>query len=290
MKEFCKKHTLIFFICIMGFALSVNLLTGFVQSFFTNYGVGYYLSEAVCKYSVSAVALCIMVKWGYTKRSNAKNIVKGFMLGMLFILFLAPNVVSLVLINPILFQLQWTRLVALLLAMFSIGLMEEAAIRGVVFPLLCEKWKEKKHPYVKAAFVSSMLFACIHLSWSVREFLTYGRVSWDFLSDNLYQVYFTFCFGILAAGICVYCRSIVPLVFWHGLCDVAGYLVYGILPLNTVENYTAELSLQNVFDKYGILEGCSFGAEIVHTFINVLFVVVGVLFICRAEKERNSSC
>ena len=88
----------------------------------------------------------------------------------------------------------------------------------------------------------------------------------------------------------MYCRSIWPLIFWHGLCDVASHLVYGILPLNTVENYTAELSLQNVFDKYGILEGCSFGAEIVHTFINVLFVVVGVLLIQKAEKERNSSC
>ena len=88
----------------------------------------------------------------------------------------------------------------------------------------------------------------------------------------------------------MYCRSIWPMAFWHGMADLAGHLVYGILPLNTVENYTAELSLQNVFDKYGILEGCSFGAEIVHTFINVLFLAVGVLLIRKAEQERNSSC
>ena len=290
MKEFCKKHTVIFFTGIIVFALSVNLLTGFMQSFFTNYGVAYYLSEAVCKYSVSAVALCIMVKWGYTGKSNFKKFVTGFAWGCLVILFMAPNVISLVLINPILFQLQWARLIALILAMFSIGLSEEATIRGVLLPLLCEKWKEKRHSYLKAALASSLLFACLHLNWSVRYLLTFKTLTWKYFSGNLYQVYFTFCFGILTAGICIYCRSIWPMAFWHGMADLAAHLVYGILPLNTVENYTAELSLQNVFDKYGILEGCSFGAEIVHTFINVLFVVVGVLFICRAEKERNSSC
>lgn len=69
-------------------------------------------------------------------------------MGHLFILFMAPNLIPLVLINPILFQLQWVRLIALILAMFSIGLSEEVMIRGVLLPLLCEKWKEKKHPIV----------------------------------------------------------------------------------------------------------------------------------------------
>ena len=290
MKQFCIKHTGIFFIFVIVIALTSNLLTGFLQGFFTKYGVAYYLSEAACKYGISAIALCLMVKWGYTQKSDAKKIATEFGLGLLFILFLAPNIISLVMINPILFQVRWAHLIALALAMFSVGLLEESAIRGVVLPLLCEKWKEKKFTYFKAAFVSSLLFACIHLNWSVRYFLTYGSLSWEYLSGNLYQVYYTFCFGILAAGICMYFRSIVPLVFWHGLCDVASHLVYGILPLNTVENYTAELSLQNVFDKYGIWEGCSFGAEIVNTFVNVLFLVVGVYLICKAEKERNSSC
>ena len=292
MKELCKKHTVIFFICIIVVALSGNLFIGFMQSFFTNYGVAYYLSEAVYKYGISVVGLYIMVKWGYTGKSNFKKIMTGFAWGCLVILFMAPNLIPLVLINPILFQLQWARLIALILAMFSIGLSEEVMIRGVLLPLLCEKWKEKKHPYVRAALVSSLLFACLHLSWSVRCFLAYRSLPWDFLSGNLYQVYFTFCFGILAAGICMYCRSLWPLVFWHGLGDLSAYLMYGILPFKTLENYAVSggLTLQNVFDTYGIFPGCSFGAEIVHTFINLLFLLVGVYLVRKAEKEWISNC
>ena len=292
MKELCKKHTVIFFICIILIALSGNLLIGFMQSFFTNYGVAYYLSEAVYKYGISVVGLYIMVKWGYTGKSNFKKIMTGFAWGCLVILFMAPNLIPLVLINPILFQLQWARLIALILAMFSIGLSEEVMIRGVVLPLLCEKWKEKRHSYLKAALASSLLFACLHLNWSVRYLLTFKTLTWEFLSGNLYQVYYTFCFGILAAGICMYCRCIWPLAFWHGIVDLSAYLKYGILPLKTVENYAVSggLTLQNVFDTYGIFPGCRFAADIVHTVIDLLFLVIGMYLIRKAEKERNSRC
>lgn len=291
MKQFCKKHIGFFVIGIIAIALTSNLLTGFVQGFFMKYGVAYYLSEAVCKCGISTIALCLMIKWGYTGKTSFKKMTTGFALGLLFILFLAPNIITLVLINPLLFEIQWPRLIALTLAMFSIGLLEESAIRGVVLPLLCEKWKEKKHPYVKAAFFSSLLFACIHLNWSVRYFLTHRSLPWEYLSGNLYQVYYTFCFGILAAGICMYCQSILSLVFWHGLCDLAANLIYGILPVKTLENYifSGGLSLQNVFDKYGIMKGCSFGAEIVYSSINILFLMVGVYLIWKAEKQWNSS-
>ena len=89
----------------------------------------------------------------------------------------------------------------------------------------------------------------------------------------------------------MYCQSILSLVFWHGLCDWAANLIYGILPVKTLENYifSGGLSLQNVFDKYGIMKGCSFGAEIVYSSINILFLVVGVYLIWKAEKQWNSS-
>lgn len=287
MKEFMKKHTLLFVVLVAAFALCTNLITGYVQNFFSNNLTMFYLAEAVCKYSISFVPLCIMVKWGYTKKSNKKKIAVGFAIGALFILFGAPNVLPLVLVNPILFKVQWALLLALTLAMFSVGLLEEAAIRGVVLPLLCEKWKDKKNVYWKAAVVSSLLFGCIHLNWSVRYFLTYGTLSWDYLSGNLYQVYYTFCFGILTAGVTIYTKSILPMVFWHGICDLSAAIVYGILPLNTVENYNNNniLTLQNVFNTYGIFAGCKFGVEIILGIINLLFIVIGAVLIKKAENR-----
>jgi len=90
----------------------------------------------------------------------------------------------------------------------------------------------------------------------------------------------------------MYSRSILPLVFWHGMCDLTAFITYGILPLKTVVHYEelGTLSLQNVLDVYGILDECSFGAEIVYSLINILFVVLGIVLIFKAEKKQNIVC
>lgn len=286
MKNFCKKHTLIFIILVAAVALSSNLITGFAQNIFSKNLTAQYWAEAVCKYSISVIPLILMYKWGYTKKSNKKKIALGFALGSILLLFMAPNLISLILVNPILFDVQWWLLLAIIVASFSIGLMEEAAIRGVILPLLCEKWKNKKHTYIKAAAASSLLFACIHLNWSVSYLLEHGNLPLGYFMGNMYQVYYTFCFGILAAGVTMYARSILPMVFWHSLCDLAAFIIYALIPYASVEYYNKRnaLTLQNVFNTFGILEGCSFGAEIVLGIINLLFVVIGVVLIKKAEK------
>ncbi len=45
------------------------------------------------------------------------------------------------------------------------------------------------------------------------------------------------------------------------------------------------LSLQRVFDKYGILSGLNLGAELVLSMINLLFVIIGIILILKAEKK-----
>lgn len=257
MKQFFKQHTWLFALLVVMIALASNLLTGLMQNFFTEHGIGYYLAETGCKYGISIIPICMMVKWGYTGKSNCKKILMGLLMGALSILFCVPNILPLILINPILFKAQWLVLTALILAMFSIGLLEECAVRGVVLPLLCEKWREKKNPYLRAAIASSLIFACIHLNWSVRYFLTHQTLSLDYLSGNLYQVYYTFCFGIL--------------------------------PTKTIENYNTQgtLSIQNVFDTYDLFGGCDFAEEIVCGIINLLFVVIGLILIKKVEKGRD---
>lgn len=287
MKNFCKKHTLIFFVFTIVFALFSNLITGFLQAPFKNNLAVAYLLEAVFKCSISIIPITLMIKWGYTKKANKKQVAIGFLLGAILLLFMAPNLIPLVLVNSILFDAQWGIIFAIVLACFGIGLMEESAIRGVILPLLCEKWKDKKHFYLKAALVSSLLFACIHLNWSVHYFLEHGTLSFDYFMGNMYQVYYTFCFGLLAAGITIYTRNILAMVFWHSLCDVSAFIIYGILPYASIEFYYRydKLTLQNVLNTYGILPGCSFGAQIVLGLINLLFLVVGVILIKKAEKK-----
>ena len=85
----------------------------------------------------------------------------------------------------------------------------------------------------------------------------------------------------------MYTRSILPMVFWHGMSDISAFIIYGILPYATLQSYFKKntLTMQNVFDTYGILEGCNFGAELVIGMINLLFIVIGVLLIIKAEKN-----
>lgn len=112
MKNFFKKHTLLFIVFIIAVALFSNLITGFLQGpFAKNLSISY-LIDAACKYSISILPITLMVKWGI--------------------------------------------ILTIILSCFSIGLLEESLIRGVVLPLLCEKWKDKKHFYLKAAFSSSL--------------------------------------------------------------------------------------------------------------------------------------
>ena len=214
MKDFFKKHTISFFILVAVWALFSNLLCGVLEGVLGDSLMMYFVADIISNIVV-IIPLVLMVKWGYIKKSNKKRILLGFLAGTPFILFGIRNLLPLVLVHPMLFQVQWGLLFVIIIDMLSVGLMEEAGMRGVVLPLLCEKWQDRRHPYLMAAFLNSMLFAFAHLNWSVRYLLTYGELSMEYLASNLYQVYYAFCFGVLAAGVALYARSIIPMVIWH---------------------------------------------------------------------------
>lgn len=288
MKNFCKTHTLVFILAIILIALASNLVPGFIQRLLDSNLAFSYIINSICKCAFSAIPLTLMVKWGYTSRIDKQQLTKGFFIGSIFILFCIPNILPLILLEPIYFSVQWDVILAVALAAFSIGLLEETAIRGVLFPFFCEKWKEKKHGMIKAALISSFLFGAIHLNWSVRCLLMTGTLPLENFMGNLYQVYYTFCFGILAAGVAVYAKSIWPVVFWHGICDFGAFIVNGLIPQVSL-NYFCEkniLSLQNVLNTYNILQRFKYGEELIHGCINLIFVIVGILLIRKAEKVQ----
>ena len=39
------------------------------------------------------------------------------------------------------------------------------------------------------------------------------------------------------AGVTIYTRSIIPMVFWHGVCDVAARFPNGLYPQSTLEYF-----------------------------------------------------
>lgn len=291
MKDFCKKHTVIFTLGIIFIALFSNLMTGFLQSFFPEYQVMYYLVEAILKFSISAGLIFLMFKWGYTKKTSRKNIALGFLLGAILFLFMAPNLVPFLFVNPILFDAQWGTIIGLFLATLSIGFMEETAMRGTLLPFLCEKWKDKKHSYLKAALLSSVLFGCMHYTWSVRHLVTNGNLPLDEFLGNSYQVFYCICFGLFTAGVALYTRNIIGLVLWHGLCDFVALIKYVILPLASIEYYDRQglFTLEYVLYKLGITQGSWLWALLIDSMINLLLVIVGLILIFKAEKKYIKS-
>ena len=287
MKDFCKKHTIIFTLGIILIALFSNLMTGFLQSFFPEYQVMYYLVEAILKFSISAVLITLMIKWGYTKKSNKKNIALGFLLSTILLLFMAPNLIPFAFVNPILYDAKWGIILALFLANLSIGFMEETAMRGTLLPFLCEKWNNRKHFYFKAALASSVLFGCMHYTWSVRHLVTTGKLPLDVFLGNSYQVFYCICFGLFAAGVALYTRNIIGLVFFHGLCDFVACIEYGILPLASIEYYNKQglFTLEYALYQFGITQNLNLIALLIDGLINLILVIVGVILIYKAEKK-----
>ena len=287
MKEFCIKHTAIFCVVIMIIAALSNLITGFMQNIYATDFTNYYLIEAVCKYVFAIIPLSCMVKFGYIKKSEPKHILKGFVIGAFVIFFCIPNIAVFLLIEPSHFFVNWGVVFSIVLACMAIGLLEETAMRGVVLPLLCEKWQNKKHTYWIAASVSSLLFACAHLNWSLRYFVSNGNLPLEQLSGNLYQVLYTFCFGIFAAGLVLYSESIWPIVFWHGVCDVSAFISDGIISKSAILFFYqgVTISLQNVLDTYGI----PLGEKFVEGIINALLLAMGALLIRKAEKSYKNA-
>lgn len=291
MKAFFKKHTLLFTLAVISIALFSNLMTGFLQSFFPEHQTMYYLVEAILKSGIAAGLIFLMTKWGYTKKSNKKNIALGFILCAFLLLFMAPNLLPLIYVNPILFDIQWDNLFAILFATMGIGFMEEAGIRGTLLPLLCEKWKAKKHSYLKAALVTSVLFGCIHFNWSVRYLITHGTLPLSEFLSNFYQVSYCFCFGLFAAGITMYTRSILSIAIWHGMVDFVAFMIYALIPLASVNYYNKQgmLTFAYVLYKLGINQNLELITQLIMAMIDILLAVVGIILILKAEKKNIKS-
>lgn len=284
MKTFCKKHIEIFVIGLFIFALGSNLITGFLQTMFARNIVQYYWIEAVCKYMIASLPLILMARWSYIGKSNIKKMGLGFLIGSILILFCLPNIVPFMFIDSMYMIVNRKAVFAIIMACFAIGLMEEAGIRGVFLPLLYEKWSGKKHAYTKVAIVTSLVFGCIHLNHSVRYLLMNGSLSLDQLSDNLYQVFYAFCFGVFTAGVTIYTRSILPMIFWHGICDLAAYFPNGLYPQSTLEYFMEKNwgTLQFVLDKYGII----IPEYVFCVAIDFILLIVGLLLIQKASKFK----
>lgn len=288
-KEFFKKYTILLVLLIVAIGLSSSIFTGIMQERYREPIENYYGVEAICKVAISAIPLLLMFKWGYLKKVKVRKVLLGFVLGAITFLFFMPNLLILTMVNETFYSVNTNGVIAAVLASLSIGLIEESAIRGVLLPFLCEKWGKKRHGYLKATAASSFVFAILHLSRSVGYFVKNNTLPMKYFLDNMYQVYYTFCFGILMAAIVIKTKNIWGVVFWHGVCDFAAFLKSVVIDpifLYYIYDYN-NLTFARFLQKHEIMAGFEYADKVIEGGINLTLVVVGVAIILREEKRME---
>ena len=290
MKEFAINHMLGFIGIALACIVLNNMITGVFEHPFENNMKLKYLMMAVNKIIPAMVLVFLMKKWDLSGKSSKKQIVLAFLMGIPCIIGLGINVVPLVLVPDRFYRVQWSALLASMLAYFGVGLLEEAGCRGILLPLLCEKWANRKNRYMQAAFVSALLFGFGHLSWLIRALVFQGDVSVAQCIDRLYQVYFTFCFGILAAGVTLYAKSIVPMVIWHALFDFITSIPELMLSGETYYHFFIKKSigLDDVLIQKGIIQSTGKGYHLFLLGLYAIEFIAGIIII-RYCRKRDCS-
>lgn len=288
MKAFCKKHILLFILMMCLLALASNFITAFCQQYGTNLTESYAI-EAICKYMIAAFAFILMLRWGYVKKAKGKKVLLGILFGIPTILFVIGNLLPMTLVQAGQFKVYWSVVISIILAKTAVSMMEEFGVRGIMLPLLCEKWQGEQGYYMKGALVSSLVFGCMHFTWSIREIITSGSITLSHFLGNLNQVCYTFCFGMLAAGLTLYAGSLIPVTIWHSLVAISSVFYSGLMHSTTYSYYYRNnlLTLQNVFERYGILAGTEHGYMICSIAVDLLILTAGVVLVMWAERKER---
>lgn len=155
-------------------------------------------------------------------------------------------------------------LVLFALSTFAVGILEEFAFRGAVFPLFIKSLKETKRPILMGAVLSSLMFGLVHFInlFSQPENLI-GITS---------QVFFATSIGVFFCGLMVRTENILIPCIIHALINFsfgADELRKPIEEVSTIEETT----------------GINWSSVIPTTIFFLLIFIGGVYMIVKTDKE-----
>lgn len=289
-KEFMRRHIILFVVLMLICILFNNIATTFVTAPFEDNVTVSHLLLALCKYAMALIPLFLMVRWGFVQKSGVRSVLAGLLLGIPSVLLIAGNLLPFALISPASYKVQWLSVLAIVFAYFGVGLMEEAACRGVLLPLLYEKWAGRENGRMKAALVSSALFGCAHLGWIVNALVFTGTVSVVECLGRLYQVYYAFCFGMLCAGVTLCVKSMIPVMIWHSLIDISAAIGQGILYPSTYQYYFElnPVGLDTVLMQKGIVQDAGILSWALPIGVDALLLIVGIILVRRSGRRADT--
>lgn len=289
-KKFMQRHIALFVVFMLLCIFLNNIVTSFVTAPFEDSVPATHLLLALCKYATALIPLFLMAKWNLVQKSSARKVLMGILLGIPNILLIAESLLPFALISPASYKVQWLSVLAIIAAYFGVGLMEEAACRGVLLPLLCEKWSGRKNGCMKAALFSSALFGFAHLSWIINALVFHGTVSIAECVGRLYQVYSTFCFGMLCAGVTLCAKSIIPVVIWHALTDISVAIGQGVLYPTTYQYYFElnPVGFGTLLVQKGIVRDAGLLSWILPIGMDAVLLIAGIIMVKKSSAHDHA--
>lgn len=287
-KQKAIKYIGLFSIVVVVGSLIFSYITYKMEYIFEDNIIERSILTAVGKYTISFLLLFLMIKWNLFSyfRTNKKRLISIIFCGFPFMFDIVSNLVLLRLVPANLIEINMVAVVTILLLEVGTSCVEEFSMRGILYPLLCEKWKKNNNGMLKAAFVISAIFGLLHISWIVFKLFVIGEVSSNEIIRCIYQILHTFCAGILFSGIIVYSGNLILAIIWHALVDISAYLYRGMISEMTYLFYIKDYTWINVLQQDGILlflknQNLFYITCII---INFIYLFVGIILIRKGEK------
>ncbi len=162
-----------------------------------------------------------------------------------------------------------TDLIIILLTTMSIGFSEEFVFRGLLIPILIEKYYNKKSGIFLSIFIPAIVFALLHLfNFKVEN-----------LSSEVAQLLYATYFGVFFGAVLFRTNRIIPIAIMHGLIDFVSALKKVAVQTEPIINSTSKVVNTDINITSEIIKGLTSSVIILPLFI------IGLLIIRKITKE-----
>ena len=232
----------------------------------------HYISNALPRLIVSAIAVIFIAKYGFIKPFKSLS-PKGLLLIIPALIVCINNfpIVGVITGNVVIEDTSGITLLLYALYCLSIGIFEETVFRGIVFPLCYQKLKDKKLGLFFAVALSSAMFGATHLV---------NALAGMNIGLCLLQVGYSFLIGAVCGFALIVSGNIYLPILFHAVFDIGGFMLSEGLAVGTL------WTVQNII--WTAVFSILMGIVIVLIFIKKDFSHLATsLNLCRVPEEEK---
>lgn len=225
-KNLVENKTFLFILIVMSVAVVTAVIRNILSDIYGSTLEKSFVIKAVSDILVSLlIVLPVIKKIGAKERiglCSKKGIGKGLLLGSIDLIVMTIFM-YIILLEVQKAQYQYAglgMLFSIILWGFATGIMEEFGIRGILLPVLIQKWGDDRKATINSVFMTSLVFASLHSIDFISVFIKNGFLSKEYIVAKIFHIISTFMFGVFAGALVVYTKNIWSIVIIHALHNI----------------------------------------------------------------------